>query len=402
MAAAINAYWNLLPDAEPNYFNPEQTLSRLEAMALLARASTPVIEEIGNEVFTNAVGQSEYTDYASLVADDSYLSIDDKSLNEKTAVGSMSRGEYIYMLISNVFSAGRINSADIKKVTFNDCKNAGNIASQQKLNTEDIIKDYYESAELKYALDNPEKGCPEKMFKALVTAKELGIIGNDTRWDEAVTKEEAIQLYIDALQAYTKENGYPVDAFSGQGIQVEETTETTETNDLENESESTYASPKSEGVTQNYEVTEMDKQMQATEYASTYEEPNNTMRIGAVQKGEIVRVVGKVEGYNWYKIEQEDGILSYIDGVYLKEVEEKQIQQPEVQQPEIQQPEVQPSEVQQPEIQQPEVQQPSTNESYVPINPDTGEPYQPGDVIPGAGIIWMGDFSDVHNQPGWE
>mgnify|MGYP003310050602 CR=1 FL=1 len=39
--AAINAYWNLLPDSEPNFFNGDSTLTRLEAMALIARAKTP-------------------------------------------------------------------------------------------------------------------------------------------------------------------------------------------------------------------------------------------------------------------------------------------------------------------------------------------------------------------------
>ena len=217
MVAAINAYWNLLPDAEPNYFNGGSTLTRIEAMTLLARANTSVTENIGDSTFESQVGNVKYSEFASLVANDSYLTLADKSLNEKTANGTITRGEYIYMLVSNIFGSDRMTSADTKKAQFNDCKSAGDIASQQKLSEEDTSKDYYDSAELKFTLDNPDSGCPDKMYQALVAAQELGIIGSDTRWDEGLTKSEAIQLYLDTLQAYTKQNGYPIDQTAGTG-----------------------------------------------------------------------------------------------------------------------------------------------------------------------------------------
>lgn len=217
MAAAINAYWNLLPDAEPNYFNGGSTLTRIEAMTLLARANTSVTENIGDSTFESQVGNVKYSEFASLVANDSYLTLADKSLNEKTANGTITRGEYIYMLVSNIFGSDRMTSADTKKAQFNDCKSAGDIASQQKLSEEDTSKDYYDSAELKFTLDNPDSGCPDKMYQALVAAQELGIIGSDTRWDEGLTKSEAIQLYLDTLQVYTKQNGYPIDQTAGTG-----------------------------------------------------------------------------------------------------------------------------------------------------------------------------------------
>lgn len=221
MVAAINAYWNLLADAEPNYFNGGSTISRLEAMSLLARASHQVTDEVGDAAFTEAVGQTDYTDLASLVQSDSYLGLSDHSLNSSTASGTITRGEYIYMLISNVFGTSRMSSADTKKASFNDCKDAGDIASQQKLSSEDTNKDYYTSYELKFTLNNPDDGCPTRIYQALVTANELGIIGSDTRWDEGLTKTEAIQLYIDTVQAYTKENGYAVDSTGGQGEDFE-------------------------------------------------------------------------------------------------------------------------------------------------------------------------------------
>ena len=232
MVAAINAYWNLLPDAEPNYFNGGSTLTRIEAMTLLARANTSVTENIGDSTFESQVGNVKYSEFASLVANDSYLTLADKSLNEKTANGTITRGEYIYMLVSNIFGSDRMTSADTKKAQFNDCKSAGDIASQQKLSEEDTSKDYYDSAELKFTLNNPDSGCPEKMYQALVAAQELGIISSDTRWDEGLTKSEAIQLYLDTLQAYTKQNGYPIDqtAGTGTGEALEKIESTEETN----------------------------------------------------------------------------------------------------------------------------------------------------------------------------
>jgi len=39
------------------------------------------------------------------------------------------------------------------------------------------------------------------------------------------------------------------------------------------------------------------------------------------------------------------------------------------------------------------------NGEYVPINPETGQPYQKGDIV--AGGVWQGDFSDTWDEPGW-
>lgn len=320
MVAAINAYWNLLPDAEPNYFNGGSTLTRIEAMTLLARANTSVTENIGDSTFESQVGNAKYSEFASLVANDSYLTLADKSLNEKTANGTITRGEYIYMLVSNVFGTDRISSADTKKAQFNDCKSAGDIASQQKLSEEDTSKDYYDSAELKFTLDNPDSGCPDKMYQALVAAQELGIISSDTRWDEGLTKAEGIQLYLDTLQAYTKLNGYATDTTGGTMKPV------TEING--------YQVSQDEGSTEiDFTITEMDIQMVVNTEAYTYENPTNeSTMIGAAQKDEVVHVIGKVDGTNWFRIEQgggtDDIIVSFIDGEFLSEYTEPEEETP--------------------------------------------------------------------------
>lgn len=340
MAAAINAYWNLLPDAEPNYFNGGSTLTRIEAMTLLARANTSVAENIGDSTFESQVGNAKYSEFASLVANDSYLTLADKSLNEKTANGTITRGEYIYMLVSNVFGTDRISSADTKKAQFNDCKSAGDIASQQKLSEEDTSKDYYDSAELKFTLDNPDSGCPDKMYQALVAAQELGIIGSDTRWDEGLTKSEAIQLYLDTLQAYTKLNGYPIDQTAGTGDTsgtvveqqkpVEETVtiggsmtgadidENDEYNQQINEADKEREETDKElGQSTGIEIVEeLDKTMYAQQNCNARSgDGTNYDKAASIEKGAQLHVTGRTSN-DWYRVEWGDGVV-YIAGSLL-------------------------------------------------------------------------------------
>ena len=46
-------------------------------------------------------------------------------------------------------------------------------------------KDYSTNYEIVYSIQNPDKGLPTSLYKALVVAKNKGLIGNETRWDEA-------------------------------------------------------------------------------------------------------------------------------------------------------------------------------------------------------------------------
>lgn len=213
-AAIINAYWNLLPDNQPNYFNGGSSLTRAEAMTLVMRATTPVTESgtpDENADFKTAVGDSDYTNYASYVAGNSYLTTSDKSLNNQTFNGTMTRGEYIYLLMANTFGVDTINNVDVSGIKLNDCKDGGNIAKAQEFSG----KDYCKSYELAYALQNVDAGAPTSMYKAIVAAYKYEIISAETRWDEAITKTEAIDLFIETVQAKANLDGYKVDTESG-------------------------------------------------------------------------------------------------------------------------------------------------------------------------------------------
>lgn len=238
----INGYFNLLPDANPNYANPDSTLQRNEFMAMVFRAETPVQDLTADNAFADAVGQSDYNIYAQGLAENSYLDTASKSLNNLTANGTITRAEALYLLMSRYFSDD-MASVDVKTATFNDAKDGGDIASKQKFIEDGTKKDYWKSYELTYAIQNPDDGLPTDLYKALVVAKSKGLVGDVTRWDEALTRSEAIEFLVKALR---QEKGIAqFNAKQGlvEGHEVQETAEpeATETvEDLEDGINSTY------------------------------------------------------------------------------------------------------------------------------------------------------------------
>ena len=196
----LNGYFNLIPDNKENYCNADSTISRAEFMAMAARAEMPVNGELAESGdFTNAVGASKFNRYAQELAGNSYLDLASKSLNSQTYNGSITRAEAIYMLMSRYFGTEML-SVDTKGVTFSDCKDGGNIAEKEKFIESGEKKEYWRSYELTYALQNPDKGIPGELYKGLVIAKNKGIIGNETRWAEAVTKVEAVEFIVETLK----------------------------------------------------------------------------------------------------------------------------------------------------------------------------------------------------------
>lgn len=198
----INGYFNLLPDASPNYANPDSTLQRNEFMAMVFRAETPVQDLTVDESFESAVGASDYNIYAQGVSQNSYLDLQSKSLNNLTANGTITRAEAIYLIVSRYF-ADDLKDINLKGITFTDAKDGGNIAEQQKFIEDGTQKDYWKSYELTYAVQNPDNGLPTDLFKALAVAKDKGLVGDITRWDEALTRFEAMELLIGALKQET-------------------------------------------------------------------------------------------------------------------------------------------------------------------------------------------------------
>lgn len=197
----INGYFNLLPDNEPNYANPDSSLMRNEFMAMVYRADTPVQEITADENFATAVGQSDYNIYAQGVNDNAYLSTEDKNLDNLTYNGAISRAEAIYLIVNRYFSDD-FNSVDLNssKGSLTDATDGGDIATKQKFIENDKMKDRWRAYELQYAIQNPDDGLPTDLYKALVVANQKGLISATTRWDEAITRSEAVELLVTALQ----------------------------------------------------------------------------------------------------------------------------------------------------------------------------------------------------------
>ena len=209
--ALFNAYFNLLPDSTPNYFNGGDTLSRAEAMSLVTRATTPVQSLNVSDDFTSAVTGTDYDQYINYAAqqnENSYINTNDKSLTADNFKGAMSRAEFIYLIMNEIYGADEVQNYDTSKTTLKDCTNAGNLSEELKIADSDRCNGYT----LKYSLENVDKGVTEKLYKSIAMAADKGIITTETRWNEGITKSEAIEIVVNAFMQYYDEQGYLVNS----------------------------------------------------------------------------------------------------------------------------------------------------------------------------------------------
>ena len=201
ITAVINAYFELLPDQADGQFDGSATISRAQAMTLLMRATTPVSVVKGSELegspvedvdFTAIVGESQYTNFAAPMNQYAYLNTSN-GLTEQTFNTTMSRGEYIYMLTNTIFNdkytemlaaVGKTDESLAEDVSLTTIKDGGDITFQD-------------------AISNPDNGLPTDMYKTLARVVALGFITeDDLNWDEAITKSDAITIFIDATEVY--------------------------------------------------------------------------------------------------------------------------------------------------------------------------------------------------------
>lgn len=205
--AYLNAYFNIFEDSTPNYFDGSSALTRAEFLSGLYRTKNPVSDLVLDQTFVDAVdpdGENEHTIFAQQLLDYSYLNLSEKSLNEQTLGGNITRAEAIYTLVK-MFYPDEYEAVTGKEKCFSDAKNGGDIASKQKFietykdkETKEkvtVYKDYWMSYELQYAIENPDKGLPDDLYKALVVAKNVGLsTATESRWDEELTKSEALNF----------------------------------------------------------------------------------------------------------------------------------------------------------------------------------------------------------------
>lgn len=172
---ALNAYFNLLPDGTEA--NADASLTRAQFMAMVMRADTPVTEIQTDTAFEKSVGQSEYNRYAQSVNKDSYLTLNNQLYNS-----SMTRAEAVYTIVSRYY-ADSLKNASSSTSCYTDAKDGGAVAKSDR------------ASALNNSISNPDSGMDRELYKSLCVAKEKNLLTSArSRWDEAITKNEAIAL----------------------------------------------------------------------------------------------------------------------------------------------------------------------------------------------------------------
>lgn len=298
--AAINAYFNILPDAEPHYYNGKSYLSRGEFMSAIYRAETPVQDLASDSKFVSLVGSNAYTDYAKALEADSYLDSASKSLNEETFNQIMTRGEAIYMLVNHYYSE-EFKQAEITSESISDIKNGGNIAGKYKFK-EEHDKIY----ELAQAVQNPDEGAPEEIYKAVIVAYDKGILDSDeeTRWDEGITKAESLELITKVYMSI------PVIHNIANNIEESEKEDIIELDNLDNKQEAQVKEEESvySEVLVEEAVKEEEKGEEQTEEQGTNTTESNSNEIMSKEAAaELLGITLDPEGSNDHLYQGEDG-----------------------------------------------------------------------------------------------
>ena len=198
--AAVNAYFDLLPDEDEGQFDGASTISRAQAMTLLMRATT-VVNEAGapetNKDFTSAVGESQFTDFAAPMNEFAYINTSN-GLNQGSFITAMTKGEYICM-VTNLIKADYLAEIEAQgyediyanaEVTLSTIKDAGDIT-------------------LKEAMNDPSQGIPTDMYNTFKTAVQHGLLPESVLedWDTSITKAEAIELFVGMAANYSSNIG---------------------------------------------------------------------------------------------------------------------------------------------------------------------------------------------------
>lgn len=199
--ATINAYFELLPDQEDGQFDGDATISRAQAMALLMRATTQVNEAQAPDEdadFIKAVGETQYTNFAAPMNEYAYLNTS-TGLNEQSFNGTMTKGEFV-ALVTNYIRADYVSTleewgytdlySDASDVTISTVSDAGDIKYSE-------------------AISDASKGVPTDMYNTFKLAIKNGYLAEADLedWDSALTKADAVSLFITMATNYTSNVG---------------------------------------------------------------------------------------------------------------------------------------------------------------------------------------------------
>lgn len=167
MLAAINAYYNLF-EMTATEFGGSNTLTKAQFLTGLYRAHNPVTQLEANIELKLDV----YNPFVNQMLKYSFVDMKD----EASYTGRMTRGEALYTLVKMYYADELESAGDVNLIL--DTKDGGDIT------IEDAVK-------------NPDGGAPSDIYKAVVIAEKHGLIdGAESRWDDTITKAEALDLIV--------------------------------------------------------------------------------------------------------------------------------------------------------------------------------------------------------------
>ena len=252
--ASLNAYFNVLPDMEElkdskwedslngeivyggsdtsimqTEFNPTDVLSRADFYAAFNRATGDFREQkevdpIDQQNLTNMdVDTSIMGDIVTMV-DLGYLTIDDGSLNKDNINIPISKMEAVYMVVNRLFgdyqsatsesnsestASSREYPDKVFGYTINQDLRTQIMAVKTSEESEWTPSTAVEANTLSHMLKYPESGIDASMADKLLIAEEVGLLKNmSTALTGPVTKEECIQLFVNAFEAENRVYGY--------------------------------------------------------------------------------------------------------------------------------------------------------------------------------------------------
>lgn len=192
--AAISDYFELLKAGENGESNISDSLSRAEAMSLVFKAMNPVDANITeNKQFSSLVGENDLNVFAAQEEVNAFINTADDSLNAVTYTQSMTKAEFVYMVMNSVFGNSAVQNVD-SSIELVGLTNAGNLA--EELNIEGKMQVH--SVIIKSFVNNPTS-IDESIYKAIVLAKDKEIINNIDDLDNAITKADAVEILCKAL-----------------------------------------------------------------------------------------------------------------------------------------------------------------------------------------------------------
>lgn len=344
--AAINAYYNIMPANSDGTSGLMNYMSRKDAMAAIYRADTPV-RMIGDNEFDKIFGYDEYNYYASNLKDCSWFNVEDGSLNPYTYYSTITRAEAMYMIVQRYFKDEYDSLKDLNNKSFGDCKLAEDILTKYKVEKGHSWETYV----LEDALEKPENGVPEDLYKAIVICNKHGIIGNTTNWNKGIRYGELLTMLIKAYSALYNDTNYPVNAKFGTNEgnkpveQVEIPVVVKEEADVGKvkKGEIVPADPIDEVLEKYKDIINMtDKQIEVLKRDSegfTFELVDTHMKVDycnwlnvrsgpstdyqilkEIEAGTEVHIIAKCVENGWYRVIT-DGVVAYQCGAYFSNIE---------------------------------------------------------------------------------